>query len=468
MPQPFDYYVILAEMRTGSNLLEQNLSAIPGVLCYGEAYNPSFIGKKKAEELFGITLAAREADPLALLQRMVAESPGLPGFRFFHDHDPRVLAHVLEDRRCAKIVLSRNPIESYVSLKIAGQTGQWILSDLKRQKQAKARFDGTEFARYLDTLQGFQLTVLHALQVSGQTAFYIDYEDLGDLAVLNGLAAFLGVPGRAEALPDALKKQNPEEIADKVENPEEMAAGLARLDRFNLARTPNFEPRRGAGIPGMIAGAKAPLLYMPIRSGIEDRLTAWLAALGEGVADGFTQKTLRQWRRANPGHRSFTVLRHPLVRAYDSFCRHIVEGRFAEVRQTLRRLYKTRLPQEIGAAAYDLAAHRAAFLDFLRFVKGNLNGQTSLRTDACWARQLAHLQGFGHAAGPDLVIREDRLAEGLAYLAAEIGRRAPPLPEALPLGPFPLAAVADAEIEAACQEAYQRDFAHLSFGDWRG
>jgi len=35
MPAPFDRFIVLADMRTGSNFLEANLNAIPGVACHG-------------------------------------------------------------------------------------------------------------------------------------------------------------------------------------------------------------------------------------------------------------------------------------------------------------------------------------------------------------------------------------------------------------------------------------------------
>ena len=109
---------MFAAMRTGSNFLEANLNAMPGVACLGEVFNPVFIGKQGQTELFGLTMADRAADPLRLLARMQDEGPGLTGFRYFHDHDARVLPAVMEDETCAKIILTRNPIESYVSLKI--------------------------------------------------------------------------------------------------------------------------------------------------------------------------------------------------------------------------------------------------------------------------------------------------------------------------------------------------------------
>lgn len=463
----FDSFVIFAEMRTGSNLLEAYLEAIPGITCHGEVFNPTFIGHPRQEELFGVTMKGREADPLHLVARIVAESEGLPGFRFFHDHDPRVLDHCLQDPRCAKVILTRNPLESYVSLKIAAQTGQWRLKNVKKQRSALATFDAAEFCAHLDKVQAFQLHLLHGLQVTGQTAFYVNYEDLQDLAVINGLAAFLGVEGRLAALPDQLKKQNPDPIPAKVSNPRQMEAALARIDRFDLSRTPNFEPRRGAAIPGLVASAQAPILYMPIRGGIEARITAWLEAVGQGLIQDFTQKTLRQWRRETPGHRSFTVLRHPLPRAHAAFCENILTGRFAAVRNGLRRLYSVDLPDDADDPGYDLAAHRVAFLAFLKFLKANLNGQTSLRVAPSWATQTAVLQGYGQIAGPDLVLREERLEAGLAFLAAEVGAAPAALAPVAEAGPHRLCDIHDDEIDAAIRDAYQRDYASFGFTDWR-
>ena len=86
---------------------------------------------------------------------------------------------------------------------------------------------------------------------------------------LAGLAAWLGCGAQLEALDKSLKKQNPAPMSEKVSNHEEMAAALARLDRFNLGRTPNFEPRRGPAVPTYIAAAEAPLLYLPVKGGPE-------------------------------------------------------------------------------------------------------------------------------------------------------------------------------------------------------
>ncbi len=451
MPR-FESFVLLAEMRTGSNLLEAALNALPGVCCHGEAFNPALLGYPKQTELLGMTRSARDADPLALRARIVA-APGLNGCRYFHDHDPRVLAPMLADPACAKIILTRNPAESYVSLQIARATGQWKLGDARHRKAIRAEFEEAGFAAHLEAIEDFQIRLMHALQVSGQTAFYVDYEDLQDLEVLNGLAAWLGVEGRLAALPDMLVVQNPEPLEAKVANFREMERALSRLDRFNLARTPNFEPRRGPGVPGFLAAGG--LLYMPLRPDVPG-VADWLARLGP-VEGPFSQKSLRQWKRQHPGHRSFTVLRHPLLRAHLALHAVLSREGLAPVRAVLRESYGLPLPATPTAESWAPALE--AFLDW---IKANLNGQTSLAALPLWASQSALLQGIGQFALPDLIVREERLTQDLAWLAPG----APAFVAEPDPVPVPLAAICTPAMQKAAREAYPRDFMQFGFSDW--
>lgn len=471
----FDRVVIFAGMRTGSNFLQETLNSVPGVRIHGEAFNPHFIGSKGRRELLGVTLEARERDPDALLAAMAAAGDGLHGFRFFHDHDPRVLDRVLGDPRSAKVILTRNPLESYVSRKIAGETGQWRLTDMTDMRSARVRFDIAEFAAHLDAIQDFQRRLMRALQTSGQTAFRIDYGDLGDVDVINGLLRFLGVAARLDAVPARLRKQNPAPLSRQVTDVDGMAAALAALDPFEIWRVPSWEPRRGPAVPGYVAAARTPLMFLPIPGGPVARVEAWLAALDGVGADAlrraFTRTTLRQWKRGNPGHRAFTVVSHPLARAHAVFCRRVLptgEGTFPALRAALRTRYRVPLPEGDPGPGYDAAAHRAAFLGFLRFLRGNLAGQTSLRVDPGWASQSVLIEGMARLALPDMVLRAERLAADLEMLGRQVGIAAPPRPPAPARdGPVTLAAIWDEEIEAAAREAYPRDYLHFGYRDWR-
>lgn len=93
MSGPFDYFVLFAEMRTGSNFLESNLNALGDVACFGEAFNPHFIGYPNRAEILGITREERDAAPEKLIAA-IRDVPGtLGGFRYFHDHGMDVAAH---------------------------------------------------------------------------------------------------------------------------------------------------------------------------------------------------------------------------------------------------------------------------------------------------------------------------------------------------------------------------------------
>lgn len=475
MADRFHSFVVFAEMRTGSNFLETNLNAFGGINCHGEAFNPHFLGYPHNEPILGIDQKTRDRDPHTLLEAIRKNTARLSGFRYFHDHDPRVFDTIVDDPKCAKIVLTRNPVDSYVSWKIAQETGQWKLTDVKAHKAAQAVFDAGEFEAHLEALQTFQVTLLNRLQISGQTAFYVAYEDLQSVEVMNGLARYLGVDETLEALDSNLKKQNPSPISAKVKNYDEMMRALSRLDRFDLTRTPNFEPRRGPNVPSYVAAAEAPLLYLPLRSAPRVEIMEWLAALDGGgrgaLRSKMSQKDLRQWKRENPGHRSFTVIRHPLARAHDAFCRHILttgKGSFVQLRKTMKRRYNMPLPDDGPDAAYGLAEHRAAFAAFLSWLKGNLAGQTAIRVDAAWCSQAQAIQGFGELCLPDRIIREDDLAVELAALAASVGiADAPPPPEQEANQPFALDAIYDDEIEKLGAQAYQRDYVTFGFSRWK-
>ncbi|KAF0116575.1 MAG: hypothetical protein FD150_277 [Rhodobacteraceae bacterium] len=460
MPR-FTAFVVFAEMRTGSNLLEANLNALPGVHSHGEVFNRYILGKKDRTELFGITMEERDRDPRPLLHKLREETDGLPGFRFFHDHDLRILDDVLPDPACAKIILTRNPLESYVSWKIAQATDQWKLTNARRLKTAKIWFDVPEFVGLLREFQAFQLLLMQSLQTTGQTAFYLDYEDLGSLEVMNGLAAFLGVEGRLKSLDDTLKKQNPGPLEDKLENPEALAEAIAAVDVFNLGRTPSFEPRRAAGVPNALA-SDAGLLFFPIRTGPETAIRDWFTTLGD-VTEGFEQKSLRQWKRKHPGHRSFTVLRHPLLRAHVAFRRKIVLGEAPDLRRILINGFLAEL-QPPGEPFATVQAERAAFSIFLNYCRLAVGGQTGARVDPGLASQTALVQGFANFQPLDHLLREDRLAEGLAALAAETGV-APPALTADP-AETALLSVWDETVESAAAEAYARDYMGFGFSRW--
>ena len=99
----------------------------------------------------------------------------------------------------------------------------------------------------------------------------------------------------------------------------------------------------------------------------------------------------------------------------------------------------------------------AAFLDFLR---RNLNGQTTLATHPGWATQSEVVSGFARFGAPDMIVREDRMAEDLGFLARAAGiDAAPPAPAPLP------DLLDDAGLRKAAKAAYLRDYVVFGFPD---
>ena len=469
----FDYFAIVAGMRTGSNLLEELLAAHPQISCHGELFNPHFVGEPDKDDALGISRRARDEDPGRLLAAVSIVPDRIGGFRIFDGHDERAIEAVLANPRCAKIVLTRNPAESYVSLKIARQTGQWWLGDLGSARRARVRFDPEEFARFLDETAAFRQRVRRALQTTGQTAFQIDYDDLGDAEVISGLYAFLGVDPLPRPRRTRTKAQNPDPLSAKVTNPQTMRVALSRLDPFQTDRIPDFEVPRGAGVASYRVAAGAPVLFQPVGLVARDEVDGWLAAISGGRAPehGLGQQPLRAWMRRHPGHRRIAVVEHPLTRVHDAFVRVILPTGlpdYEELRHILVRNHRVPLPDDPADPGYDEAAHRRAFLAFLGFVRGNLGGQTGLRPDPAWASQTVLLQAMCRFAAPDVVIRREDLARALDRLSDDLG-----LPRAAPgiapsgVAPVPLSAILDEAVHEAVAAAYRRDFVTLGYSRMR-
>ena len=460
MTAGFTSFVVFAGMRTGSNLLEATLNGLKGVTCFGEAFNPYMMGWPDNDRLLGFSAQDRQDDPLALLARILGKPDHLSGFRYFFDHDPRVFDAIIADRNCAKIILTRNPLDSYVSTRLAWETNQWKLNHTETPIDTRVTFDGDEFREMLDQTEAFHLRIMRALQVTGQAGFWLGYEDLRDTEVLTGMLHWLGrtdleqVTMAGDQVP-----QNPRELALKLRNFDEMQNRIRDLDPFHLRRVPSFEPRRGPAVPSYaVCEAGTGLLLMPVKGAPAASMRQWLAALGP-VSGGLTQNSLRQWKREHVGHRSFSVLRHPLARAWDAFL-ELLGAAAPELRDLMRTQNRVPLPPDPELAFLDDATTVRLFADFLGFLRRNLSGQTTLPTHPGWASQTEIIAGFSRFGLPDMLLREDRLAEDLAHLCRAAGIDDPHL-EAIAPEPLP-DFLDDKTLKQAAKAAYQKDY--VSFG----
>ena len=469
----FKYFAIFGAMRTGSNLLERNLNQFDGIICHGELFNPGFIGKSEQTTFMGVDLAEREADPERLIGRIIEQSGGtLPGFRIFQGHDHRVFRKALADPDCAKIILRRRPIDSFVSLQIAKITDQWILGNAPKRKTAQIRYDGSAYRGYLKALASYEAELRQRLQEAGQTAFELRYEDLKTPAVLNGLARYLGSDDRRNHFEESIRRQNPEPLSEKVTNFGDMIADLGGLEGDDLDSLVAPEADRGIGIRDIVVCSKAPVLFVPLPGVDGTRALALMGRLDGASPDaqmtGLTQKELACWLdEAGQDLTSFTLVEHPLARAYGVYMSHIFPPQdplFPKIRRRLKAQFDVPLPEKgDDLSAWSLDQHRDAFEGFLMFLKSNLAGQTSVRIDGQWEAQhklLASVQ----TAQPVARIVKDCDFEAFA---SELEGSATPVSDAQVVHPFELGEIYTKRLENLARAAYGKDYRLFGFGEWR-
>jgi UDP-glucose 4-epimerase len=102
------------------------------------------------------------------------------------------------------------------------------------------------------------------------------------------------------------------------------------------------------------------------------------------------------------------------------------------------------------------------------FVKMNLSGQTSIRVDAHWCSQAQAVANMAEFALPDMILREEQLADMLPVLAGSAGcaNSVDFEPTAQPTQFFDLADIYYADVENAVHDAYQRDYLMFGFESW--
>jgi hypothetical protein len=436
----FTGFVILAGMRTGSNLLEQLMRQMPGVVSHGELFNPGFIGRDKVTSYRGISLNDRERDPLAVLQAMRSADPDMMhGFRFFQDHDPRILDHVLKDRRVAKIILTRDPVASYLSWKAARADGRWRIGNPLKRRAASLVFEPREFAKWEAASARFLAEVEERLRHLGQTAFRLDFDDLTEVRTLRGLASWLGREAAGLEFRPVTARQNRDELRNSVRNQEDLpAAAPVRSGRRDHAFS----------LPDRVQSC-GNAAFAPLPGDPCPPVAAWLQALRPRPAAGRPI--------------TFALVRHPLVRAWSAFRQTVLSPDVPEdapFRLYLGWNYQINLPGRRSNA------HLArAFEAFLVFLGDNLAGETSQPVNPLWARQEDLLAAAARRGVIHLVGRRDAWPEAADWVAAQSGMAGPAADRMADGDAASLSPVIRESMNKLVRAAYAGDFAAFGWDD---
>ena len=480
-PQPFTSFIMLGSMRSGSNLLEKFLNQYDGLICHGELFHKSFIGVQGCQNYLGIGTEARNENPQSLLDAVHANNPKkITGYRFFQDHITPVMQAALKDRFCAKIILTRDPVESFVSLQIALETQQWLVSDIAHRREIQIHFDLGAYATYLKDRTAYYDMINRSLATTEQPYFEIDYTMLNDVENINRLAAFIGDRAGKTTLNEPIKRQNPGALASKISNIEEVRAALdapSLQERPPPVLTPMLES--GTDLSRAYFGPKNALVFGPVPGVPDEGVRNWLEMQNQSpLQNGFSSHKFAEWKAKNKAPKLFCVVRHPVLRAYNAFMLKIFatnSGGYVCIRQELENQFGMILPQgEIAPwqdrrvlerNGYGVEEHRICFKLFLIFVAANLGNETKIRQDGKWQLQTEIIRRYRILIPDVIVLKEKNLEFGLKYLGNRLNISAIPgwKNEVDPAFSFPLSEVYDAEVESLAREAYGQDYKELGF-----
>ncbi|MBL1435787.1 MAG: hypothetical protein COB08_006260 [Rhodobacteraceae bacterium] len=481
--QPFTSFIMLGSMRSGSNLLEMFLNQYDGLTCHGELFHKSFIGVQDCQNYLGIDMEARNENPQRLLDAVSANNPKkITGFRFFQDHDMQVMEAALKNQYCAKIILTRDPVASFVSLQIAMKTQQWLVSDIAHRRNVQIHFDLEEYATYLTYRTTYYDRIAASLARSEQPYFEIDYTQLNDVESINRLAAFIGDRAGRATLNEPIKRQNPGALASKISNIEEVRRALdapSLSERPPPILTPILES--GTDLSRAYFSRNNTLVFGPV-PGVPDKgVRKWLEAQNSGALEnGFSSHKFAEWKAKNKSPTFFSAVRHPVLRAYNAFMLKVfatTSDSYIAIRQDLENQFGIILPQGkispehdrhlLERNGYGVEEHRISFKLFLIFVAANLNNKTKIRQDGKWQLQTEIIRRYRILHPDVIVLKEKNLSAGLKYLSNLLNFS--PIynwtNEPDPAFSFPLSEIYDAEVEALAREAYGQDYLELGYDD---
>ncbi len=227
-------FVLIAAPRTGSSHLCSYLSRHADILCHGEIFHSKRVQfrapgcrREERKRLAGEFLNLRRRDPLALLERIYTMTGGRKsiGFKIFDGHSREALEYLLRDDNTSKIVLFRpNALARYSSQLVAIETETW---NAKTSERPKIIFHAEQFARSTQRYLQFFHNTIRILNETGQRYFFIRYDELNNLLMLERLIVFLKASGPAPELKDTVGRAS-YNIVSRFSNPSEVSEYLEK------------------------------------------------------------------------------------------------------------------------------------------------------------------------------------------------------------------------------------------------
>lgn len=244
-------FVIFAAPRTGSNFLCSLLNSHAQILCHHGLFNPGGIHTAldhRPDDLDLGTIEERDLAPAAFLAHVWQRDAGkrAVGFKFNSGEHAGAAELVLQDARVHKILLLRhNRIKTYVSERIADESGLWeSYAGSSRTSAPKVRVETGDLFRHIERNERYYAGLEALLRATGQQWLVTHYESLqpehagGDTA---RIVTSLGLEWTPRLTAGSFKR-NPDDLRALIANFEELQAELAGTAlEDDLYETPEAE-----------------------------------------------------------------------------------------------------------------------------------------------------------------------------------------------------------------------------------
>ena len=214
----FDVFVILANARTGSNLLRSLLDSHPDIKAYGEIF--SLLKESSTEDIWSSHVESKKSKKIKWV-----------GFKLFYNHprdssSPKIWDLIKANNSIKIIHLTREDIlKMIVSKEVALKTKKYVQFDEKENTKTVS-ISPDKFLRKMDKFEKTK-SKAEAAFTNHQT-IHISYEDLvlNQEQTLQSVLSFLGA-NPLQKLSSAHKKQNPRHVRQIVDNYDELKESLA-------------------------------------------------------------------------------------------------------------------------------------------------------------------------------------------------------------------------------------------------
>lgn len=236
-------FTIFCFPRTGSYRLVELINRASSVVCFGEVY------KKKSIELplellngFGLSkqdVTIRDEKPIEFYNKLIAQcnDVDLMGFKIFPNHNNKVYKYLLREKSIKNIFLARNPVQSFISLKVAQKSGIWVSKNKSSTEfNEKIDFKFEEFFEHVVHQYSVYQKAKLVSSFNDKDALFIDYSDTLTPEGVQSVYDFLEIDS---VIPDdsSHKKIINKDYSDIVENWDDV---LNYLKGKNLDATMSF------------------------------------------------------------------------------------------------------------------------------------------------------------------------------------------------------------------------------------